>query len=213
MSKKGVMQCLLAECSLYWFEPVGRFFTARELLLMMGFPVYKEILAILQPRESHDSLISVCSFNENRSVRVGVGRKRAALSHQAGNSMCVTAIGSVVLFVLAFLEIHDDAPTGSTAVVSVDRPLSDVRAQRFLSRLARSVRDNCMPSAPASPLVCISVSDTFAVADCVPIDGPDECASHCAVSPPVSSALFISRLTKRFKTKHQSSGAIGTHTA
>ena len=141
MSKKGVMSCIISESGVYFHNGATRFFSVRELLVIMGFPVYGQLRAMMQPGSS--SPIDVTSFNVNRAAVLGHARRRTSMSHQAGNSMSVPAIGAIVAWCLAFVE---DSATPTEILVPLDRCITPLAAtldtRRFLARMSRPQKRN-----------------------------------------------------------------------
>ena len=103
-SRNGILQCIFAEVHLLWHEQRRRWYTVRELLAAMGFPVYQDLQRIYLPAMSSVALAAtpLCSFNSNRRAAGFKGRKRTAMSHQCGNSMAVSSIGAVIMWILAY---------------------------------------------------------------------------------------------------------------
>ena len=94
-SKGGVMQCVIAECHLYWHDGAKRWLSARELLTSIGFPCDTALHKIYLPALSSPDVagLPVCSFNSNRKAIGFPSRKRGSCGNQAGNSMSVSSVG------------------------------------------------------------------------------------------------------------------------
>ena len=112
-SKNGILQCIIAECNLLWHEQRRRWYTVRELLAVIGFPVYQDLQRHYLPAMTSDALAAtpLCSFNTNRRAAGFKGRKRTAMSHQCGNSMAVSSVGAVLLWILAYTVDNESEST------------------------------------------------------------------------------------------------------
>ena len=91
-----------------------RWLTARELLVSMLFPCYQALQQIYLPVLSPSQMPPLCCFNVNRRARGYAGRQRNHMSHQAGNSMAITSIGAVVLWILGYVSPAPDASLPSS---------------------------------------------------------------------------------------------------
>ena len=168
MSKNGILQCIIAECHLFWHQQKKRWFTVRELSTAMGFPVYVDLQRQFLPAMSNEGLAAtpLCSFNANRHAAGFQGRKRTAMSHQCGNSMNVSSIGSVLLWVLAYTidrtpdqDALCDARASSRATV-VTRAPSCGNLARAVMRVMAPIRSLSHASLPSPIDLSVNVDDS-----------------------------------------------------
>ena len=83
-----------------------RFLTGRELLMGHGLPVTNIALQAMQPHDA--KLTSLCSYNVSRVAKGQAPRHRVEMTSQCGNSIFVPMVGSVLHFVLMFVELLSD---------------------------------------------------------------------------------------------------------
>ena len=116
-------------------------YTSRELLLAMGFPVYPSSVQLYLPHLDKTELnnVTLCSYNKNRRELGFGGRKRSAMARQAGDPTTANSVGAVLLWLLAHV-----VPT-DVEILAVERlppqlaPRSAVMERmRRLHRLCRS---------------------------------------------------------------------------
>ena len=120
--REDILQTIFCGCHMLWSDVDRRWLTGRELLACQGFPVFDRCLDGVfgidgQPR------VAVCSFNSSRLKASLSSRSRPQLTSQAGNTMHVGVIGSVVLWALAYLELN------TSERVPMAIPLSDDAVQ------------------------------------------------------------------------------------
>ena len=117
-SSRHVMQALIAGQHMLYNDEANRWATARECLAMQGFPVYPCMISAFFGNRQQFKL---CSFNSMRSKFGLRPRCRSAVVHAAGNSMMLSAVGGVILWACAFVDII----CGSVSVgAAVPAPLS-----------------------------------------------------------------------------------------
>ena len=129
----GLWYCLVKSSYLHWNNKLSRWATARELLTVMGFPVYDECLARLQTppwQAPRAELSPICSFNQPRIARGHGRRDRKQMGMQAGNTMAVLVIGAVILWTLLYVDAANDTDPNVVAVAAepivLDTPPLDV---------------------------------------------------------------------------------------
>ena len=94
-STPTTMYSIVKSPALHFVLNRGRWFFPRELLLMQGFPILTRLASPLSVRASP---LLVTSFNFAIP-----GRNRWEIMRQAGNTMQVVSIGSILLYVLCFV--------------------------------------------------------------------------------------------------------------
>ena len=133
----------------------------------MVFAVYMQLQQIYLPALHTSDLVHVpvCCFNTNKKARGFKGRRRAATTHQCGNSMAVQSIGAILLFVFAFTDDVTDS--------NVPMSLCDIAPpiqSGFLQKLSRGMtraRSDYRLSFLQQPHRQLSVSETDTPASAV----------------------------------------------
>ena len=75
----------------------------------------------------------LCSFNTNRRAAGFKGRKRTAMSHQCGNSMAVSSVGAVLLWILAYTVDNESESTLNQFILA--RVMTPARSLSLTSSL------------------------------------------------------------------------------
>ena len=120
-STRTTLNCILCNCHIQWVDGDNRWLTARELLLAQSWPVTNDTLAsalgVLPDSGTHEVHEPVCSFNIRRCDHGLPARCRTAMTKQAGNTLCLNAVGAALTHNLLHM-----AP----ARANMTRQLSDI---------------------------------------------------------------------------------------
>jgi hypothetical protein len=95
-STDSLLHCLIANPGYQWDDSSKRWLTAKEHLIMQGFPMYPELSTPRGPPRVIGSFLNV-------SLRNDAARSRSAMRHQAGNSMNLSVCGMLWMFAFCFV--------------------------------------------------------------------------------------------------------------
>ena len=103
------LHCMTSSMHLLWNDVAKRWFTGRELFALQGFPVYQQIVDAVVGSDAATQL-TMSSFNQSRLARSLPQRCRTSMTHQAGNSMHCSIVGSVLFFALCVTDFTGPSP-------------------------------------------------------------------------------------------------------
>ena len=130
-SSEAELHTLIKNCHIQYSHEFLRWLTARECFLAQTFPTSNSTLLAYQPGATPDTLRPLCSMNVSRIAHGLTPRRRQSVANQAGNSMNVATIGSILQFCFLFFEFVDhDAARCSGFPVHVHDALSRWRKAR-----------------------------------------------------------------------------------
>ena len=87
----GLMNSLIKSAEILWATPCARWLHPMEMLAMQGFPVFRCMQGADYP---------CCSFN----AQPAMSRSRNSITDRAGNSMHVSVVAAVWVYVTLFFE-------------------------------------------------------------------------------------------------------------
>ena len=123
-SLKQLLQTAIRNCGIAFDtdSSIARFFTPEELLITQGFPV-----------STQSKPVPLCSFNLLRA-----GRSRTTVVGQAGNSMNVNVVGTMVNYTLStpLPRINLARPPSQTCIVDEDEVSQNSFAEVSVNMLA-----------------------------------------------------------------------------
>lgn len=124
MSSRTTLHMFVAGCNFQCSDAAGdgRFLSAREGLLVQSSPVYHRHLSLCEAHRQGRNLVLLCSYNQSRSAHALPPRSRHAMTHQAGNSMALGQIGSILQLILLNMEsTHAPVPQSLSSLVVTEQ--------------------------------------------------------------------------------------------
>ena len=146
--KPSTLHTIVKNARILWSHEHGRFLTARETLIGQGFPVTNCTLQSLQPHSALRGIPNkpVSSYNRSRVAKGLPPRHRVDMSNQCGNSIFIPMVGSVLHFMLFFLQDVTDADRSNALSNDAERDLLSQHDGLSLWRRRRRSDRSVVPS-------------------------------------------------------------------